>query len=128
MPLFSAAAFARTGVAFAWLAFQLYIILYPLHPMIQRPVHVFLAVIATVLFQPLAERGFRRVLDWLMIGASLSTMGYYLAVSTRLVERMENVDPVLPHDMLFGIIAVLLILEATRRVIGWSLLSVILGF
>jgi TRAP transporter 4TM/12TM fusion protein len=119
---------ARTGVALVWLAFQLYIILYPLHPMIQRPVHVFLAVIATVLFQPLAARGVRRVLDWLMIGAALASMGYYLTASTRLVERMENVDPILPHDLLFGVFAVLLILEATRRVIGWSLLSVILGF
>jgi len=128
MPRSTVAPVARTGVAVVWLVFQLYIILYPLHPMIQRPMHVFLAVIATALFRPLAERGFRRVLDWLMIGASLATMVYYLAVSTRLVERMENVDPVLPHDMLFGIIAVLLILEATRRVIGWSLLSVILGF
>ena len=128
MPLFRVAAFARTSVALVWLAFQLYIILYPLHPMIQRPVHVFLAVIATVLFLPLAEGKLRRVLDWLMVGAALSAMGYYLASSTRLVERMENVDPVLPQDMLFGVIAVLLILEATRRVIGWSLLSVILAF
>jgi TRAP transporter 4TM/12TM fusion protein len=128
MPLSSLTAVARTGVALVWLAFQFYIILYPLHPMIQRPVHVFLAAIATVLFQPLAERGVRRALDWLMIAAALATMGYYLLVSTRLVERMENVDPVLPHDMVFGVLAVLLILEATRRVIGWSLLSVILGF
>jgi TRAP transporter 4TM/12TM fusion protein len=128
MSLPNMTAIARTGLALVWLSFQLYIILYPLHPMIQRPVHVFLAVIATLLFQPLAERGIRRILDWGMIGAALATMGYYLLVSTRLVERMENVDPVLPHDMLFGVIAVLLILEATRRVIGWSLLSVILGF
>jgi TRAP transporter 4TM/12TM fusion protein len=128
MSLPNMTAIARTGLALVWLSVQLYIILYPLHPMIQRPVHVFLAVIATLLFQPLAERGIRRILDWGMIGAALATMGYYLLVSTRLVERMENVDPVLPHDMLFGVIAVLLILEATRRVIGWSLLSVILGF
>ena len=114
--------------ALVWLAFQLYIILYPLHPMIQRPVHVFLAVIATSCSSPSQGAGIRRILDWRVIGAALATMGYYLLVSTRLVERMENVDPVLPHDMLFGVIAVLLILEATRRVIGWSLLSVILGF
>ena len=118
----------RTGVALIWLFFQLYIVLYPLHPMIQRPVHMFLAVILTVLFQPLGERGWRRVVDWLLTAAALASILYYLLVSTRLIERMENVDPVFPHDMLFGTIVVLLILEATRRVVGWSLLSVILAF
>ena len=74
--------------------------------MIQRPVHLFLAVIAHVLFQPLGERGSRRIAGLADDRrGSLATIGYYLQASTRLIERMENVDPVLPHDMLFGIIA-----------------------
>ena len=111
-----------------WCFFQLYIVLYPLHPIIQRPVHLFMAVILTVLFQPLGERGWRRIVDWLMIAGSLAAILYYVQASTRLIERMENVDPVFPHDMLFGTIVLLLVLEATRRVVGWSLLGVILAF
>ena len=128
MPLLALTPMIRTGAAAIWLLFQLYIVLYPLHPMIQRPVHLFMAVILTVLFQPLAERGWRRVVDWLLIAGSLATILYYLQASTRLIERMENVDPVFPHDVLFGTIVVLLVLEATRRVVGWSLLGVILVF
>lgn len=118
----------RTGAAVIWCLFQLYIVLYPLHPIIQRPVHLFMAVILTVLFQPLGERGWRRIVDWLLIAGSLTAILYYLQASTRLIERMENVDPVFPHDMLFGTIVLLLVLEATRRVVGWSLLGVILVF
>lgn len=128
MPLPWLTAAVRTGVALVWLAFQLYIILRPLDPMIQRSVHVFLAVVAAILWSPLGERGWRRLVDWLLIGAALATLGYYLQASTRLVERMENVDPVFHHDMVFGTLAILVILEATRRVVGWSLLGVILGF
>ena len=91
MPLLALTPMIRTGAAAIWLLFQLYIVLYPLHPMIQRPVHLFMAVILTVLFQPLAERGWRRAVDWLLIAGSLATILYYLQASTRLIERMENV-------------------------------------
>ena len=118
----------RTGATVIWCLFQLYIVLYPLHPIIQRPVHLFMAVILTVFFQPLGERGWRRIVDWLLIAGSLAAILYYVQASTRLIERMENVDPVFPHDVLFGTIVLLLVLEATRRVVGWSLLGVILVF
>ena len=118
----------RTGATVIWCLFQLYIVLYPLHPIIQRPVHLFMAVILTVFFQPLGERGWRRFVDWLLIAGSLAAILYYVQASTRLIERMENVDPVFPHDMFFGTIVLLLALEATRRVVGWSLLGVILAF
>jgi TRAP transporter 4TM/12TM fusion protein len=118
----------RTGATVVWCFFQMYIVLSPLHPIIQRPVHLFLAVILTVFSQPLGERGWRRFVDWLLVAASLATILYYLQASTRLVERMENVDPVFPHDMLFGALVLVLLMEATRRVVGWSLLGVILVF
>jgi TRAP transporter 4TM/12TM fusion protein len=118
----------RTGATVAWCLFQMYIVLYPLHPIVQRPVHLFMAVILTVFFQPLGERGWRRIVDSLLVCGSLATILYYVLASPRLIERMENVDPVFPHDMLLGTIALVLVMEATRRVVGWSLLGVILVF
>jgi len=123
----SVAAF-RSALALAWLVFQMYIMFEPLHPMVARPIHVFIAIVAAFLWQPLGERAWQKALEWLLILASFATLGYYLVSQTRLIERMENVDPVFFQDMIFGILAILLILEATRRVIGWSLLGVILGF
>ena len=128
MSLAALSAGTRTVTALLWLLFQLHIVLYPLHPMIQGPVHVFLAVIVGVLFQPLGDRAWQRLLDWLLVLGAASCALYYVLDSARLIERMENVDPVFFHDMLFGTIAVLLVLEVTRRVIGWSLLGVILAF
>jgi len=123
----SVAAF-RSALALAWLVFQMYIMFEPLHPMVARSTHVFIAIVAAFLWQPLGERAWQKALDWLLMLAAFATLGYYLVSQNRLIERMENVDPVLLQDMVFGILAILLILEATRRVIGWSLLGVILGF
>jgi TRAP transporter 4TM/12TM fusion protein len=124
-------AFLRTLIAVGWFGFQMYIMLWPMDPMIQRPVHVFIAVVAAFLWQPLKKEGtgtWRCWVDAGLIVASLATLGYYLQAHDRLVTRMENVDPVLFQDMLFGLLALMVILEATRRVVGWSLLGVILGF
>jgi TRAP-type uncharacterized transport system fused permease subunit len=41
---------------------------------------------------------------------------------------MEGVDPVLPQDVAFGILIVVLLLEGVRRAVGWSLLNVLLVF
>ena len=118
----------RTSVAVLWLVFQMYIMYEPMHPLAQRPIHVFIALVAAFLWQPLGGRLWQKVLDGVLILASFATLGYYLTSQTRLIERMENVDPVFVQDMLFGVLAILLILEATRRAIGWSLLGVILAF
>ena len=124
-------AVVRTLVAVIWFAFQMHIMLWPMDPMIQRPVHVFIAVVAAFLWQPWTKEGAgngRRWVDGALIVAALGTLGYYLQAHERLVTRMENVDPVLAQDLLFGLLALVVILEATRRVVGWSLLGVILGF
>jgi TRAP transporter 4TM/12TM fusion protein len=118
----------RTAVGVVWFLFQMYIMYEPMHPLAQRPTHVFIAIVAAFLWTPLGTRTWEKVLNWILILTSFATMGYYLVSLTRLTERMENVDPVFLQDMVFGILAILLILEATRRVIGWSLLGVIIAF
>ena len=41
---------------------------------------------------------------------------------------MENVDAVLPVDLVMGTLVLLVIAEAVRRTVGWALLWVIVGF
>ena len=58
----------------------------------------------------------------------VSILGYYVVSWPRLGSRMEAVDPVLVSDLLFCILFVGITLEAVRRTVGWSLLTVILTF
>jgi TRAP transporter 4TM/12TM fusion protein len=113
----------RWLVAAAWVAFQLYLLWKPLPLQVARPVHICLAL-ATVFFW----RKSNRYVDWALLGATAAVLVYYLAEWRRFYERMENVDPVLPIDMLMGVLVLVVLAEAVRRTVGWSLLGVVLGF
>lgn len=113
----------RWLVAAAWVGFQLYLLWEPLPLQIAHPVHICLAL-ATVFFW----RRRHAILDWALLGATAAVLGYYLADWKRFYERMENVDPVLPIDMVMGVLVLLLLAEAVRRTVGWSLLGVALTF
>ncbi len=115
----------------SWLLFQLYIILSPQPPMLQRPLHlgfvlaVFLLARRQNTTTPSSSRGF---VDGLLVTGVAAVMGYYLLSWQRLSERMEAVDPILLGDLLFGVLLVGIALECVRRTVGWSLLGVILAF
>jgi TRAP transporter 4TM/12TM fusion protein len=120
----------RVLVALAWLAFQLYILWDPLPLQVARPVHICFALAAAVLWMPLGGKApatWERAIDALLLAATLGVLGYYLASADRLTNRMENIDPVLPADIAFGTTVLVLLLEASRRAVGWSLLWVIGG-
>ena len=119
------------GLGLVWIIFQIYIIFHPQAPLVERPFHLALAATLLFLWTPLASarlNRFSRLLDALIICATLSAGAYYLLSAQRLTERMEGVDPVFPVDIFFGILVVLLLLEGVRRVVGWSLLGVLLAF
>ena len=125
------ASFLRLGLGLLWIVFQIYIIFRPQAPLVERPLHLALAATLLFLWFPLSAKRLGRatgVLDVVIIGATLSAGAYYLLSARRLTERMEGVDPVLAVDMFFGSLVVLLLLEGVRRVVGWSLLGVLIAF
>ena len=61
------------------------------------------------------------LLDWLLCAASAAVIGYVFANYDYLINRILYVDDLHPLDMIFGSILVLLILEATRRLMGLAL-------
>lgn len=115
-----------------WLGFQFYIILYPQLPLIQRPLHLILALAIVLLVKPLDSNWlgavFCRLVDVVLLGGVAATTWYYTTNVGRLTERMEGIDEILDLDIVFGIVLIAILLEAVRRVIGWSLLSVIALF
>ncbi len=122
----------RLILGLIWFAGQIYIIYYPTIPLIQRPLHLLLAMALVILWKPLDLKLFQRELGpyvdlGLLAGVAAATV-YYMLSAARLTERMEGVDDIFLRDILFGVVIVLSIMECVRRVVGWSLLGVILAF
>ena len=98
---------------------------------IARPVHICFALATVFLWWPLRQgerAAWRGVADWVALIGTAAVLGYYLYDYERLATRMENVDDVLTRDLVLGVLALLLLAEATRRTVGWSLLWVIIVF
>lgn len=89
--------------------------------MVARPVHLFFAL--TVLF--LTTDG-PKWLNKTLVAASAAIGGYFLWSAQRLADRVEAVDPILPVDLIAGVILLALLLEGVRRCVGWSLLALLL--
>jgi len=64
------------------------------------------------------------IYDYLLIILSITSMFYLFAVYNRYAEFAE----VYMQDVIFGVLAIILVLEATRRVLGWVLPSVVIVF
>ncbi|NIS61829.1 MAG: TRAP transporter fused permease subunit, partial [Proteobacteria bacterium] len=122
----------RFGLAGAWVFFQFYVIFYPLVPMVQRPLHVAFAVSLVFLFRPIEVRGFlgflSRAVDLCLAAISLGIGLYFVYNKDRILERIVFVDDVFTADIVLCIFLVVLLIEATRRTVGMSLLLVTLAF
>ncbi len=65
------------------------------------------------------------VTDWLFAVLSVVALGYTLVVFDDFIRRAASPDPL---DLVFGTITIFLVLEATRRTVGWILPAVCLLF
>ncbi len=115
-------------VALALAAFQLYTAgVSMLTAWIQRDIHIVLILILVFLIYPARGKGEREkatVLDWLLILLALASGAYIIINYQAIVLRLGIPTTT---DIVFGIIMVLLILEASRRATGWVLV-IIAGF
>ena len=115
-----------------WLAFQMWIVFYPQAPLVERPLHLLLALALVLLFNPLSKTGApgrrNRLTDALLLAGTLAVFAYYALSSTRLTERMETIDPVLAVDVAAFALIMALLFEGVRRTVGWPLLGVLLVF
>ena len=119
-------------VGTAMIAFQVWLLFEPQQPLFERPVHLAFALVLLFLYKPLTAprlpRWLRTGLDAAAILASVAVLGYYLTGFERLTTRMENVSPIFTTDIVFGALLVFLLLEGSRRAVGWVLVWVLLTF
>ena len=89
-----------------------------------------IAVPLVFLLYPARKGGRHRVTraDLVLVVASLATFGWIVVSQKRLMWRLVYVDPVSWADFLLGIVAIAVVLEATRRIIGWALIVTTLLF
>lgn len=115
-------------IAIAWSIFQLYAIAAGfLHPMLFYPVHVTFAVSLAFLHYPTCRDGKTyKFLDTLFVLFTFS-IGIYIVLNfQRFSSRIPFVHSPTPMDILFGLSLIVILLEACRRIVGWSLTLVAL--
>lgn len=89
-----------------------------------RAIHLAAAIPLTFLLYPLMKRRPSknpRVVDWLLAILACAAFLWVVYSNYRFERRFAYYDPIEPLDLVFGVIAILLILEATRRTVGWSI-------
>lgn len=121
--------------AILWSCFQIYVVYgTPLDLMVAVPIHVMFAAILVFINKPLVanhESGCytsARLLDLASVLACISIAAYFYIEQGRITTRIAGVDPVTAGDLAIGILTVVLVIEATRRLLGKGLTIVILGF
>jgi TRAP transporter 4TM/12TM fusion protein len=117
-------------VAVAGAALSIFAISWVVNPLeagTYRPAFLALALFLT--FLVFGGNGNRRsrptLLDWLLAIASVVAVGYASATSDELFRHAADPTTV---DMVFGIATILLVLEATRRTVGWILPAICIAF
>ncbi len=85
------------------------------------------ALVLTFVYYPGLRRWRARVhpSDLVLIAASVAIVAYVLLDFENAIYR--SVSPT-PADFAFGLVAVLLVLEATRRTVGWHLSALVIAF
>lgn len=99
------------------------------YPYAQRAIPLLLAVVLAFLtIRAAPERKDPRVplFDWLMIAAAVVVFGYVALNSDYFANRwpMSRISAPTAYEIVFGIVAVGLILETVRRTIGWTLVVI----
>ncbi|WP_293177923.1 TRAP transporter fused permease subunit [Oceanithermus sp.] len=109
-------------VALLLVAFQIYTAGYaPMTAIYQRSIHLTFILVLLFLSTPVSRRwppALRWLVDGALIAASLAMGGYIYFNYNAIIDRFGWWEP---SDIYMGVVAVLLVLEATRRAIGWPM-------
>lgn len=115
-----------------WLLVQLYFsLLESLHPMVMCPLFLAfgIAIVFVVKPFPFSDKvKFLRIFDLAAILVLAWIVYYYFVNANRMITRIPHVSPVYTVDAVVMILLVVLLLEAVRRTLGWSLLGFVLVF
>ncbi|MBN2569231.1 MAG: TRAP transporter permease [Deltaproteobacteria bacterium] len=121
-------------IAITWSLYQLYLVVFGFQSgYLQRPLHLLFALALTFILRPLAaskgkwigsRKGLAVSIDAALIAISI-VIGIYVVINLPRVEmRMQYIDNPYKLDYIFATATMLLVFEACRRLLGWSLVVV----
>ena len=119
--------YVATALAVGLSVYALYWVIGIIQPQIYRPAFLLLTLALTFLLYPAHARWRSRVTmaDWSLVTLSVVALGWPLVDFDRFVYRAAS--PSQP-DLALGVVATILVLEATRRTVGLILPVTALGF
>lgn len=92
----------------------------------------FLGTVLSLTFLTTTGNGVRHTgsspFAWLLAGLSLASCAYFVVMEPVHELRLPMIDPLTPLDMTAAIVLVVLVLEATRRCIGMTLVVLVTAF
>ncbi len=117
---------AFCAVALAMSSYHLFVAFFgPPDAQIFRAIHLAFVMVLAFLSLPgffyKGERKNPNILDIVLLLLALAAAIYPIVQYEYIVNRMYYVDDLRTEDFIFGSIAIILILEATRRAVGWAL-------
>jgi TRAP transporter 4TM/12TM fusion protein len=107
--------------------YALYWVIFIIQPQVYRVGFLLVALVLTFLLFPMRRGSGRGVssLDWVLALLAVGALAWPLVDFSRFVYRAANP---LPIDLLLGIVTIALVLEATRRAVGWILPATAVAF
>ncbi|SEA80435.1 TRAP transporter, 4TM/12TM fusion protein [Thalassobacillus cyri] len=113
-------------------AFHLYTAFFGIfQSVLQRSAHLGFALVLTFLVIKPSKKMKKEKIGWYdycLVLLSLTSLGYIVYNAEAISQRMVYIDPLSSMDLIIGGIATLLLVEATRRSIGWALTIILALF
>ncbi|WP_156289439.1 TRAP transporter permease [Oceanobacillus salinisoli] len=97
---------------------------------VQRSAHLTFALVLTFLIYPISNKNKQNkvsVLDWILILLVMGSLGYFVVNGSAIAERISYIQEISTWGLVAGVVAGVLLLEATRRTIGNALVIIILA-
>ncbi|MDR1509092.1 MAG: TRAP transporter fused permease subunit [Synergistaceae bacterium] len=119
------------GTALFWLSAQLYAAFRPMSGMVMRPILLSCTLAISFMLKPVNLGGRKKcaaLVDVILYVLSILCLAYLWGGTGRLTQRIPYIDNVSQTDILLCAVYVVLILEAGRRYLGWSMNFVCFAF
>src|SRR3989304_49055 len=116
-----------TAIAVVMSVFHLYTAYAIVPAQVMRPVHVAFVLLLSFLLFPLSKRYRHRIMwwDWIAAFAGIVVTAYMIHGGDDFMDRNTSPEN---WDIFFGVVLIVLILEAMRRASGWVMPLVVLAF
>lgn len=107
-------------LAFFWSAFQLYVVIFPINGIIARSIHISIAIFLVFLIYPVFAK-YKHKKDYTVYIFAIIAAGAFLYTTICYTSIANRPGEYITIDYIAGFVAIILLLEAGRRSLGFAL-------